>query len=83
MIQVNVRDARGRFAELLSAAEAGQTVEVTRDGKAVAHIVPPPARAAATAQTGLPDLTAFRASLGKPRRKSKATIETLRAQDRF
>ena len=83
MIQVNVRDARERLAELLSAAEAGQTVEVTRHGQAVAHIVPPPKSQAEGHTTGLPDLAEFRRSLGKTPRKGKASIVTLREQDRY
>jgi prevent-host-death family protein len=79
MIQVNSREARRKLAELLSAAEAGQTVEVTRHGRAVARIVPP----SVGKRPPLPDLAKFRASLGRPRRSSKATIETLRKQDRY
>ena len=79
MIHVNAREARERLAELLSAAQSGQTVDVTRRGKTVAMIVPP----AASKHTRLPDLAEFRASLGKARRRSRATIEVLRDDDRY
>jgi prevent-host-death family protein len=79
MIQVNSREARRKLAELLSAAQAGQTVEVTRHGRAVARIVPP----SDGQRPPLPDLAKFRASLGKSRRSSKATIDALRKQDRY
>lgn len=79
MIRVNVRETRKRLAELLSAAQSGQTVEVTRRGKIVARIVPP----ISPKHLRLPDLTEFRASLGKPRRITKRTIAVLRNLDRY
>jgi len=35
-------DAKNRFTELLRAVESGEQVIITRHGKAVAQIVPPP-----------------------------------------
>jgi prevent-host-death family protein len=37
-MQVSVSEAKAHFAELLKAAEAGETVIVTRHGKAIARI---------------------------------------------
>ena len=79
MIHVNVREARQRLAELLSAAQSGQTVEVTRNGKTVARIVPP----APDEHLQLPDLAEFRASVGKVRRRTKSAISVLRDGDRY
>jgi prevent-host-death family protein len=79
MDSVNVKEARRRFAKLVSAAQQGRSVAITRRGRPVAEIAP---IAAKTPKT-LPDLTAFRAGLGKPRPKSQATIRALREQARF
>ncbi len=37
-MQVTISEAKAHFAELLKAAEAGQTIVVTRHGKPVARI---------------------------------------------
>ncbi|MCC5830627.1 MAG: type II toxin-antitoxin system prevent-host-death family antitoxin [Phycisphaeraceae bacterium] len=59
MIRVNAREARERFSSLLTEAEKGQTVAITRRGRMVAQLIPPPPR-----QVGrFPDLTAFRNSI--------------------
>jgi prevent-host-death family protein len=39
-MNINAKDAKNRFSELLNLAEAGETVVVTRHGKPVADIVP-------------------------------------------
>jgi len=60
MNTINAKQARKQLGELIDAAERGETVVITRRGKKVAELGPvrkrPPRR-------GLPDLTAFRASL--------------------
>jgi len=79
MDSMNVKNARQQFAKLVDSAERGRPVAITRRGKAVAQIAPiPPAK-----RPRLPDLTEFRASLGKPPRKSAATIRHLREQERY
>lgn len=40
-IVVGVREARGRFSELLERAKAGESISVTRRGEEVARIEPP------------------------------------------
>ena len=37
---VNLADAKAHLSELVTRAEAGETVEITRRGKAVARLVP-------------------------------------------
>lgn len=40
MKQMQAREAKARFAELLQGAERGESVTITRHGKPVARIVP-------------------------------------------
>ena len=42
MLEISTSEARKRIAELLRAAERGETAVITRRGKAVAHLVPAP-----------------------------------------
>jgi prevent-host-death family protein len=66
MTQISAREVRRRLAELLDSAQAGQTIEITRHGKAVARITPPPRQ---PVPRKLPDMAGFRRSLkmsGKP-----------------
>jgi prevent-host-death family protein len=65
MTTVNLKEARRRLGELVTAAEHGETVVLTRRGRTVARLVPPDQKD----PKGLPDLAAFRASIkvkGKP-----------------
>ena len=40
MREIRATEAKARLAELLRAAEYGETVAITRHGKAIAHLVP-------------------------------------------
>ena len=65
MESVSVKQARQEFARLLDSVEQGKTISITRRGRQVAQLVPPPAERARP----LPDLSEFRAkfkSRGKP-----------------
>lgn len=42
MREVRTTEAKARLAELLRAVEHGETVAITRRGKAVAHLTPTP-----------------------------------------
>jgi prevent-host-death family protein len=42
MSVMNARDARHLFSELLQRAESGETIEITRHGRVVAIVSPPP-----------------------------------------
>jgi prevent-host-death family protein len=59
-MEINAREARRRFSELLKLAECGETVIVTRRGKASVRLV---AEQNLRAKQPLPDLTEFRASI--------------------
>lgn len=78
MDSISVKDARQQFAQLIRRAQRGRTVAILRRGKAVAQIAPVPSAKGG----GLPDLSAFRQSLGAPARKPKATVRHLRDQER-
>ncbi len=43
-MEFSTGDAKNRLTELIRAAEAGEEVIITRHGKPVAQIVPPPTR---------------------------------------
>ncbi len=59
MESVNIRQAREKFRELIDSAERGESIAITRRGKRVAILSPSPS----VEETGLPDLSEFRASL--------------------
>ena len=59
MIKVNAREVRKRLSGLLSEAEHGQTIEITRRGQVVAQLVPPPR----PKRKQFPDMTEFRNSI--------------------
>ena len=44
MREIQATEAKTRLAELLRVVEHGETVAITRHGKAVAHLVPAPAQ---------------------------------------
>lgn len=59
MAEINVKEARQRFRELLDRVEQGEEVIVTRHGEAVARLVPVQRKAKT-----LPPLDDFRRSIG-------------------
>jgi len=59
MINVNARQARTKLSDLLTAVERGETITITRRGRAVAQLTPPPPQEPGP----LPDLTEFRNSI--------------------
>ncbi len=59
-MEINAREARKRFSELLTIAERGETVIVTRRGKPSVRLV---AEQQFKSGQPLPDLAEFRASI--------------------
>ncbi len=59
-MEINAREARQRFSELLTIAERGETVIVTRRGKPSVRLI---AEQRFKSKQPLPDLTEFRASI--------------------
>jgi prevent-host-death family protein len=78
MNPVSVKQARQKFAQLVDRARQGSAVVITRRGRKVAILGP----VTAERRGHLPDLTAFRASLGKARRGETA-LEKLRKGQRY
>ena len=70
-MQVTVAQAKAQFSSLLDAVEAGETVVITRRGKAVAELV-----RHRSVRDLLPQLEALRASLPK---QTSNGVETMRA----
>jgi len=69
---INLKEARRRLSDLVSAAEHGESTVITRRGKKVARIVPMEVKSSRR----IPDLTEFRNSIklkGKP--MSRTVIE--------
>ena len=64
MREIQASDAKARLAQLLDEVERGETVVITRHGKAIARLVPesPPA----TAQELVERMRAFRAGRSGP-----------------
>jgi prevent-host-death family protein len=75
MNTINAKEARKKLGDLINAAERGESVVITRRGKKVAELGPVRKRS----RRGLPDLTAFRASI---KVKGRSLTEELLAQRR-
>ncbi len=61
MRQVQATQAKARLAALLREVERGETIEITRHGKAVAHLVPADARNLAERKEAVDRLRQLRA----------------------
>ena len=61
MHEMQSTEAKARFAELLRTVEQGETVVITRHGKAVAHLVPAHARGRARRQEAVDEFRRRRA----------------------
>ena len=72
MVQVTVAQAKAQFSRLLDAVEAGETVVITRRGKAIAELVP-----RRSVRDLLPQLAALRASLPEQTCSGVETIRTM------
>jgi prevent-host-death family protein len=79
MATVNVKEARRKFAQLVESARRGTNTTITRRGRKVAQLAGVPD----IKSKGLPDMTAFRASLPRPRKGRTTTIEDLRRTERY
>lgn len=61
MKQVGIKQARQHLPDLIDQVEAGEEILITRQGKAVAKLIPAP-----TSAKQLPSLAEFRKGLGRP-----------------
>jgi len=65
MREIQSSDVKARLPEYLDAVERGETIVVTRHGKAVAHLIPAPAADRARVQRALERIAAIRRSAKK------------------
>lgn len=79
MLEVNVKELRDHLAHFLTQVEAGEEIKITRRGKVVATLTPPPKQA----PRPLPDLTEFRASIKLKGESMSETIIRERREARY
>ena len=79
MNMVSITEARRRLSELVSAAERGESIVITRRGRKVARLVP----VAKKSRGGLPDLAAFRKSIQVAGRPLSRVVADGRWQSRY
>ena len=77
MREVQATEAEARLAELLRAVEYGETVAITRHGRAIAHLVPARDRKRARRKEAV---TRFRDRRRRWRRVEMSTDEILAAR---
>jgi len=76
----NIKQAKAKLSELVSRAESGETVTITRRGRTVAQITAtPPSRK----PIDLCLLSEFRSRLPETRQGSQSLIQELRDQERY
>jgi prevent-host-death family protein len=75
VVQVTAAEAKARLSSLLDAVEAGQSVVITRRGKAIAELVP-----RRSVRDLLPQLQTLRDSLPEQTSNAVGTIQTMRLQ---
>ncbi len=73
VLEVTAAEAKARLASLLDTVEAGQTVVITRRGKAIAELVP-----RRSVRDLLPQLQTLRDSLPEQTSNAVWTIQTVR-----
>ncbi len=79
MDTISIKEARIRFAKLINAAQRGSGIAITRRGKTVAQLLPPPA----TGRKPLPDLSAFRATIKIQGKSLSRTVVAQRQKNRY
>lgn len=76
---VNLKEARRRLSDLVTAAERGETVVITRRGKEVARIAP----LSPKPLKRFPDLAEFRASIKLKGRSLTDELLAMRREERY
>ncbi len=77
MLEVNVKEARSNFSQLLNKVEQGQDILLTRRGKKVACLVSP--------ETGcdLPSLKKFRKTICLSGKGLSSVVQAVRDEERY
>lgn len=78
MESINIRQAREKLSELISSAEQGESIAITRYGKKVAMLGPFQADG-----YQLPDLREFRASIRPSQEVPGSAVTELRENERY
>jgi prevent-host-death family protein len=81
MREITVREANQNFSQVIAAAERGETIVVTKNGRAVAKITPQPQD-----RTSDPEWRANFAALEKSlrsKRRSSSNIGTITEDDKY
>ena len=78
MDSINLKEARRRLGELVSAAEHGETIIITKRGKRVARIMPIEQKR----RRKFPDLSAFRATIKIKGRNLSQELFAMREEER-
>ena len=69
MREIQSSDVKARLPEYLDAVERGETIVITRHGKAVAHMVPAPAARNDRVRQAIQDILAMREEFKKNKKK--------------
>lgn len=77
-MRISVRQARARFASLLTAVEQGESVEITRRGRVVARMSAPTAEADSRDRRGARQ--GLRSALPAAERPAADTVRALRQE---
>ncbi len=79
MLEINIKELRDHLAHFITQVEAGEEIKITRRGKVVATLTPPPVQS----PRQLPDLTEFRASIKLRGEEMSETIIRERQEARY
>lgn len=77
MLEINVKEARSRFSQLLNKVEQGQDVLLTRRGKKIARLVSP------VQNSRLPSLKKFRQTIAAPGKGLSSVVQAARDEERY
>jgi prevent-host-death family protein len=77
MDAVKLADAKAHLSELVDRAQSGETVEITRHGRAAARLAPPE-----TPRKPI-DVKALAALTARLPRQKDGAVRTMRASDRY
>ena len=83
MVTVSLVEAQAQLRELLEKVERGETVVITRDGKAVANITAAEQPSQPKKPIPFKELAAFRATMPRRRGSSAVAIRKMRDEERY
>lgn len=83
MDAVNVSDIKDQIESLIGRAEAGESVEITRDGHAVARIMPPEPPADAKKRIDWKEVLAFTRTLPFDPSSAGELVRRMRDESRY